>query len=90
MAVELGPRNIRVIGVCPGAIEDTEGFSRLAKKDSPVLGNVIPLQRGGKTIDVADTCLFVASPAASYITGTIILVDGGINLTAPNFPFLNP
>jgi hypothetical protein len=47
------------------------------------------LQRVGKKGDIADACLFVASPAASYITGTTIIVDGGIVLTAPNFPFFS-
>jgi len=51
--------------------------------------NVIPLQRNGKKEDIANACLFSASSAASYITGTTIIVDGGVVLTAPNFTFLS-
>jgi len=51
---------------------------------------IIPVQRVGQSKDIADTCLFMASSAAKFITGTTLLVDGGSNLTAANFPFLNP
>lgn len=92
LAVELGPRNIRVVGVSPGAIEDTEGFKRLstadAKEDSRGMAGIIPMQRAGKKEDIANTCLFLSSDLASYITGTTIIVDGGLELTAANFPFM--
>ena len=94
LAVELGPRGIRVVGICPGAIEGTEGYDKLTPKDmegqKSGLGSIVPLQRGGQKVDIANSCLFAASPAASYITGTILIVDGGIVLTAPNFTFLSP
>lgn len=47
MAVQLGPRNIRVIGISPGPIENTEGFDRLSSGDSKSLTNLIPIQRVG-------------------------------------------
>lgn len=48
------------------------------------------MQRLGQKQDIADACLFVASEAASYITGDTILVDGGFTLTASNMTFLSP
>jgi len=54
------------------------------------MNSIIPLQRGGKKTDIANCCLFAASGAASYITGETIIVDGGIVLTYPNFPFFSP
>ena len=48
---------------------------------------IIPVQRMGRVEDIAYAALFLGSPAASYITGTDILVDGGINLTCPNTMF---
>jgi 2,4-dienoyl-CoA reductase [(3E)-enoyl-CoA-producing], peroxisomal len=90
MAVELGPRNIRVIGISPGPIENTEGFERLSSGDGKNLVNLIPVQRVGQSKDIADTCIFMASDGAKFITGTTLLVDGGVNLTAPNFPFFSP
>ena len=50
---------------------------------------MIPLQRFGKSEDIAKSALFLASDAASYITGQTIIVDGGVSLTMPNFPFLS-
>jgi enoyl-[acyl-carrier-protein] reductase (NADH) len=50
---------------------------------------IIPLQRAGKKIDIANSCLYIASEAASYITGTTIIVDGGVVLTSPNMAFLS-
>ena len=94
MAVELGPRKIRVVGISPGAIEGTEGFERLStadmKKEGAAFVSIIPLQRVGTKVDIADSCLFVASEGASYMTGVTILVDGGMNLTAANMTMMSP
>lgn len=91
LAVELGPRNIRVVGVCPGAIEGTEGFERLttaSSEEGGSLHSIIPMQRVGRKDDISKACIFLGSSAASYITGTTIVVDGGMELTAANFPFM--
>lgn len=88
LAVELGPKNVRVVGITPGAIEGTEGFDRLSGgnnfKDYRAL---VPLQRLGRSEDIAKSALFLASDAASYISGQLLVVDGGVSLTFPNFPF---
>ena len=52
--------------------------------------NIIPLQRAGKKADIANACVFLASEAASYITGDTLIVDGGMTLTASNMTFLSP
>jgi enoyl-[acyl-carrier-protein] reductase (NADH) len=49
----------------------------------------VPLQRFGKGEDIAKCAIFLASDAASYITGQTVNVDGGLRLTFPNFPFLS-
>jgi len=94
LAVELGPKNIRVNGIAPGAIEDTAGMDKLtppkAKPDiatSPF--DYFPIDRFGKKSDISELALFLVSDAASYITGTTILVDGGATLTAPNFTLIS-
>ncbi len=77
VALELGSRNIRCNVVAPGFIE-TEMTEVLDQKIVQEWRNNIPLKRGGKPTDVANACLFLSSPLASYITGQVISVDGGM------------
>lgn len=79
LAVELGLLGIRSNCIAPGAIANTEGISRLLtgdKKDE--VFKRIPLQRLGTTRDIAETTVFLFSPAASFVTGTVHIVDGGM------------
>lgn len=82
-ALELGPRNVRVNAVLPGLIwrDDLdktwpEGLARWMAH--------VPLGRCGESEDVADACLFLASPAARFITGALLNVDGGVT-THPSY-----
>lgn len=82
LAVEWGPLGIRVNGIAPGPIEGTEGMDRLAPGDLKAkLTRRIPLGRFGTIDEIAHTALFLASPAASYMTGATVVVDGGQWLT---------
>ena len=74
MALDLGPYNIRVNALVPGAI-DTSGLS-LA--DRTLRGENVPLGRVGEPLDMTGAALFLASDDASYITGSVIRVDGGM------------
>lgn len=77
LAVEWGPAGIRVNSVAPGPIAQTPGIDKLAPGGMlDKLARSIPLQRLGTKTDVADTILFLASPAASFISGAVIVVDG--------------
>ncbi len=78
MAVELGPRQVRVNAVAPTYVETplTKPFLADAAFRSEVTGN-IPLGRIGTVDEVVAAVMFLASPAASLITGTSLLVDGG-------------
>lgn len=77
-ANELGPRGIRVNAVCPGLIR-----TRLTEdhfKNPDLLRDYfrhIPLGRGGEAAEVAKAIAFLASDAASYVTGATLFVDGG-------------
>lgn len=77
LAVELGPLGIRSNCVAPGAIAGTEGMSRLQKGDRGPEQQV-PLARWGTPRDIADATVYLFSPAASYVTGTVHVVDGGM------------
>ncbi|HUF03186.1 MAG TPA: SDR family oxidoreductase [Aridibacter sp.] len=82
LAVEWGRFGIRVNGIAPGPIEDTEGMKRLLPpqlKES--LTKKIPLKRFGRIEDIEQAALFICSPAASYISGVTLVVDGGHWLT---------
>ena len=77
VAREFASRNITCNVVCPGFIETdmTKGLGEDLRKK---LLEKIPLQRLGQPEDVAGTVAFLCSPAASYITGQILTVDGGM------------
>lgn len=79
-ALELAPKGIRVNGVEPGMIR-TPAMANLgdAELGSRIAGSV-PLGRLGEPADIAGAMLFLASDAASYITGQTIVVDGGATL----------
>jgi 2,4-dienoyl-CoA reductase [(3E)-enoyl-CoA-producing], peroxisomal len=78
LAVEWGRYGIRVNAIAPGPIEDTEGMKRLVPE--PIkerLRKNIPLGRFGRIADVEKAALFLCSDAASFINGTVLVVDGG-------------
>ena len=78
-AAELGSRQVTVNAVAPGWIEtDMTALVPAAVRES-VLGRV-PLGRLGRPEDVAQAVLFLASPGAAYITGTVLVVDGGLTM----------
>lgn len=76
LARELGSFNIRVNAVAPG-ITNTEMVSNLPKEMIEPLLKTIPLGRIGETQDIANAFLFLSNNMATYITGSIISVDGG-------------
>jgi 3-oxoacyl-[acyl-carrier protein] reductase len=77
MAKELGSRNIRTNVVAPGFIK-TEMTEVLDSKVVEGWTAGIPLKRAGETVEIANTCVFLASDMAAYITGQVISVDGGM------------
>jgi 3-oxoacyl-[acyl-carrier protein] reductase len=77
LAVDWATRNVRVNAIAPGFIErDDEPLIRDEKAISFVKGHT-PMQRWGSTRELALAILFLASPAASYVTGAVLAVDGG-------------
>jgi len=83
-AVELGPHGIRVVGVAPGAV-DTPINARTVADPAAVarLDAAIPLGAIAKPEQIGDVVAFLASDAASYITGTTVVVDGGLMQSSP-------
>jgi len=78
LAVEWGRYGIRVNGIAPGPIEDTEGMKRLVPDEIKAkIARKIPVGRFGRIEDIENAALFLCSDAASYINGVTLVVDGG-------------
>jgi NAD(P)-dependent dehydrogenase (short-subunit alcohol dehydrogenase family) len=92
LAQEWGPEGVRVNGISPGPIEGSWGMANVASPNPQIVEMIrraVPLKRWGTEEDIANTALFLASPAASYITGTIIETDGGVTIASPEMSRFN-
>lgn len=83
LALDWGHKNIRVIAVSPGWVRTQPAIDYLEQADDPAaeearVRNLHPLKRIGKPEDIGALVAFLASDKASYITGTEIVIDGGI------------
>jgi NAD(P)-dependent dehydrogenase (short-subunit alcohol dehydrogenase family) len=79
LARELGSRNITVNVVAPGPV-DTDMTAALSEERLAVLAAAVPLGRTASVDEIAGVVTFLASPAAAYITGAVIPVDGGLGM----------
>ena len=85
LAVEWGRFGIRACAIAPGPIADTEGMKRLAPGE---LGEraraAIPAGRFGAIDEIAAAAVYLRSPAAAYVTGHVLVVDGGHSIATPS------
>jgi NAD(P)-dependent dehydrogenase (short-subunit alcohol dehydrogenase family) len=87
LALELAPRRIRVNAVCPGYVDTRLWDDYLRRAADPAALDAAttalhPLGRRGLPADVAEAVLFLAGEGASFITGTTLVVDGGLTIRA--------
>ena len=79
-AVDLGPHGVRVNALCPGLIITDRMLAAIA--DEPGImetwGQIYPLRRGGQPSEMASVISFLASADASYMTGSVVVADGGM------------
>ncbi len=79
VAKELASRNIQVNAIAPGYV-DTDMTRALTAEQTKALVDLIPLKRTAKPSDIAGAVVFLASPAADYVTGQVLAVDGGLSM----------
>jgi len=79
-ATEYGRDNIRVVAVCPGWIKTRMTEELRARKDADAIQGDIPLKRWGEPEEVAEMVVWLASDAASFVTGGAFIISGGMNV----------
>jgi len=89
LAQELGPHNIQVNAIAPGVVKTR--FSSVLWQTESIAKNIqaaTPLGRFGEVSDLTSAALYLASPASDYMTGAVMLIDGGMNVVglAPALP----
>jgi len=82
--IEYGEQGIRANAICPGFIETPMSGGKGAAERFPALVGGSALKRGGQPEEVAELASFLASDRASYITGAIIPIDGGVTACLPS------
>lgn len=87
LAIELAPRGVRVVGLAPGAVPVESHFKAMPEVDPKQMiadcGKGIPCGFAGTPEDIANAALFLASPAARYIVGQTLVIDGGTTSWMP-------
>jgi NAD(P)-dependent dehydrogenase (short-subunit alcohol dehydrogenase family) len=82
MAIEWGPRGVRVNAIAPGMID--AGMSKPIFENPKVRatrGGGVPLRRLGEAADIAEAVLFLDSDGAKYISGHELVIDGGVSIS---------
>ena len=80
MARELAPDGIRVNAVAPGLVETELLVGKITDAGKQKVAEITPLGRLAQPLDIANSCLFLASSLSSYVTGVVLDVNGGLHI----------
>jgi NAD(P)-dependent dehydrogenase (short-subunit alcohol dehydrogenase family) len=89
IALEYGRYGIRANAVAPGQVESERSSEQLDPEERNAASECYPLLRYGTPDEVADAIVFLCSDAASFISGTVLTIDGGLSISSPE-AFLRP
>ncbi len=80
LARELAAKGIRANAVAPGVIDNDFTKGRMTAEDKARIAKTVPLGRLGRSEDIAEACLYLASDRAAYVTGQVLSVNGGLHM----------
>ncbi len=80
LARELAPKGIRANAIAPGVIDNDFTKGRMTPEDKARIATTVPLGRLGRSEDIAEACLYLASDRAAYVTGQVLSVNGGLHI----------
>ncbi len=80
LARELAPKGIRSNAIAPGVIDNDFTKGRMTAEDKARIAKTVPLGRLGRSEDIAEACLYLASDRAAYVTGQVLSVNGGLHI----------
>jgi NAD(P)-dependent dehydrogenase (short-subunit alcohol dehydrogenase family) len=83
IALDYGPKGIRANAIAPGAIFSPSAVARLDGEEANSIRDNYPIGRWGAPEDVANAALYLASDEASFVTGIVLTVDGGLTIQTP-------
>jgi len=80
LARELAGQEIRVNAIAPGVIDNDFSKGRMTAEDKARIAKTVPLGRLGRSEEIAQACLYLASDMSSYVTGQVLSVNGGLHM----------
>ncbi len=86
LAYEFGPQGLRVNAICPALVDvpdEAKPSLTADRENEEVIKSIVPLQRAAKVKEIAQSALFLCSEQSSYLTGQVLLLDGGLMLGEP-------
>ncbi|MQA03179.1 MAG: SDR family oxidoreductase [Streptosporangiales bacterium] len=86
LALELAESNVRVNAVAPGFVDVGSTLNPMPREYVDAVGAAVPMGRVGKAADIVPNLMWLSHPSSSWVTGQVLVVDGGASLGSPSTP----